>query len=100
MMPNTASYMSSGGNGLLQPNAVVPSLGVTNVPMMIAIRNAFIVETYLSRQSMGIGITMIVVGVLSFISIAIGFEIETELYVKLSVSCGLLVIPFRITLFH
>jgi len=77
MMPTTAMYMSSGGSVQMPSNVIDPAVGyVSAVP--VTVRNPGIAETYLSQQSMGLGITLVVVGVLTSIFNGVGFAVSDE----------------------
>jgi len=70
MMPTQAFYVSSDNNASLQHTATVPPMGY-----IIAVQNPTVAETYLSRQSVGLGIVLTILGVLTIIFNGVGFAV-------------------------
>ena len=90
-MPNSAGYVSSGNNVSPQHTAVVPPMGY--VFAAAAVRNPMVAETYLSRQSVGLGITLIIIGVLTVIFNGVGLAVDDiAAFIGHGFWCGALVI--------
>jgi hypothetical protein len=91
MMPATAFYLPPSDNVNLQGNAVAPPMGyVTTVPNN---RDPTTAETYSSGQSIGLGITLIIIGVLAFIFNGVGFAVNDYFaFIGHGFWCGALVI--------